>query len=119
MGANYAYDIYDYGWGSKSAVGLDSSEFQAALLTDTTIQLGPPAVGAGVGFLVGGPPGAVIGGGVGSVGSGAWGLFGRDATVSFVDEHVVAPATKSMYMLKVIGSYYTLGPERTRQLFFD
>ena len=91
LGFTYGIDTYQYGWGSKSDVGLNSTEFPAALTTDTAIALGPPAIGAGVGFLIGGPPGALVGGGIGGLGSAAWGIFGRDATVSFTDEHIITP----------------------------
>lgn len=99
----YGLDTYEYGWGSKSDVGLNSTEYLAALTTDTVIGLGPPAAGAAIGFAVGGPPGALIGGGIGGLASAGWGIFGRDATVSFVDQHIVTPLVEG-------GDYWRFNP---------
>jgi RHS repeat-associated protein len=90
LGIVYGVDVYEYQWGSKHDVGLASTEFASAMTADTIITLGPPAVGAGFGSFFG-PVGTVVGTGLGYVGSIGWSLLGREATVSFTDEHIITP----------------------------
>jgi hypothetical protein len=51
-----AWDVYEYGWGSKREVGLQSPEFAAAVTVDVVVSAGFPAAGAALGTLCG--PGA-------------------------------------------------------------
>ena len=50
------WDVYEYGWGSKREVGLQSPEFAAAVTVDVVVSAGFPAAGAALGTLCG--PGA-------------------------------------------------------------
>jgi hypothetical protein len=91
LGVVYGVDVYQYQWGSRRDVGLNSSEFAAAIIVDTVFQLGPPALGTAIGFAFFGPGGAVIGGGLGSIASAGLSFFARDAAIGLVDEYITGP----------------------------
>ena len=50
-----AWDVYEYGWGSKREVGLASTEFAAAVTVDVAATVLFPAVGAAAGAVICGP----------------------------------------------------------------
>jgi len=50
-----AWDVYEYGWGSKRDVGLASTEFAAAVTVDVAATVLFPAVGAAAGAAICGP----------------------------------------------------------------
>lgn len=91
LGIVYGVDIYQYAWGDKSNVGVASSEFVSTITTDTVITLGPPAAGAAIGTAICPVVGTIVGGVIGLGVSVVWGVFGREGTISWVDDNIFSP----------------------------
>ena len=91
LGIVYGIDVYEYGWGQRRDIGLDSPEFAAAITVDTTITLGPPALGAAVGTIIEPGLGTVVGTGVGYAVSFLWGIFGREPAIQLTSEYIYRP----------------------------
>jgi hypothetical protein len=86
LGIVYGVDFVEYQVGHH-----DGSKLVSSIAVDTGITLGPPATGALFGSAIMPGPGTAIGTGVGYIVSIGWSLLGREATIDFVDEHIVTP----------------------------
>jgi len=95
LGVVYGIDVYEYRWGSKKDVGLNSTEFVSALMVDTTFTLGPPAAGALAGTAIAPGPGTAIGYGAGTFASIWLSVRYRDAAIGWTDAHITTPVAEN------------------------